>query len=245
MVRQAHHFQLLSAYGYIFDILMLVSDIGQKEITPLPHFKEFPPVPYWSATVTVPTPFRHALVESLNDSARSLDFTYSGFFTAPKASETAYSFTRYPRHRFGIKTDEQCASALSELTRGLRTRHIVHEVLVEEGRVGGVEQFRVLLGLQEGYDEGARTHDALEVTNALGSDFTVREVGIYSVGGWGTYEEPAVLISGDENRLRKVYLLANTFKQSRFTVNNLSKGEAYMVETDHCTDRDPMPSANK
>lgn len=83
-----------------------------------------------------------------------------------------------------------------------------------------------------------KKHTIEEVKRELGEGFDLTPAEIYSVGPWGKYVEPAVVIEGDESQLQKVYDLANKFHQARIAVEMLHKKQSYMVETKYCEDPD-------
>ncbi len=83
-----------------------------------------------------------------------------------------------------------------------------------------------------------KNHTFEEIQNELGEAFNLTPAEIYSVGPWGKYTEPAVLIEGDKSQLDKIYVLANKFHQARIAVDDLHLGQSYMVETRYCEDPD-------
>jgi len=83
-----------------------------------------------------------------------------------------------------------------------------------------------------------KDHNLEEVEKELGKEFDLTQAEIYSVGPWGKYTEPAVVIEGNKNQLQKVYALAEKFHQSRIAVEDLGVGQSYMVETKYCEDPD-------
>ncbi len=248
------------------------------------ELRELAPEEFWGGRVSLEEVDREAIAKAIKEAADELDFTYSGFLV-----DGSYTFTRYPRRAFGpVPPIELYQRALAKLQEKLGG------VPVEEEKVGEQEKFRVLLGLQEGYDEYerqnflkelesgaftnlaeaksqlleripslkereselaqigdidelvaylkgislAREHSVDEVREFLGDGFEVKEAYIYSVGPWGEYQEPAVVITGDPAQLAKVYALADAFKQERIAVEDLGEGKAWMVETPHCRQHD-------
>lgn len=83
-----------------------------------------------------------------------------------------------------------------------------------------------------------KNHIIEEVQTELGEGFDLRNASIYSAGSWGNYQEPAVVIEGNQANLSKVYALAEKFKQARIAVENLKDGKSHMVETKYCEDPD-------
>jgi hypothetical protein len=213
----------------------------QNELPPKPSFRELPPVPFWGAAVTAPEADKSKIIQALGKSSEAVQFTYSGFFTSVSDGKTAYHFSRYPRHLFGIATNEQCQKALSELTKNLQSNGVEYMADTLSG-VGLNDGFRVVLGLKEGYGEDAKVHDMAEIKEQLPHDVALDPADIYAVGQWGYYEEPAVIITGAKTHIPAVYQLADRYGQSRFTVEDMRQGTAYVVETRHCTDPDPKSS---
>lgn len=83
-----------------------------------------------------------------------------------------------------------------------------------------------------------KDHTPAEVQEALGEGFDLVSAEIYSVGSWGKYTEPAIIIEGDKSQLQKVFALAEKFRQARIAVEDLQEGQSYMVETRYCEDPD-------
>ena len=83
-----------------------------------------------------------------------------------------------------------------------------------------------------------KDHSADEVESMLGEGFDINKAEIYSVGPWGEYKEPAVVIEGDKSEVEKVYQLAEKFHQARIAVDDLQSGKSHMVETKYCEDPD-------
>lgn len=81
-------------------------------------------------------------------------------------------------------------------------------------------------------------HSIDEVSRITGNDFQLTPAKICSIGSWGQYEEPAVIIEGDMAHIQKVYALAEQFRQARIAVEDLHNGQAHMVETKYCEDPD-------
>ncbi len=83
-----------------------------------------------------------------------------------------------------------------------------------------------------------KEHSVEEVSSILGEEFQITPAEIQSVGPWGEYREPAVVIEGDKKGLDKVYKLAEDFHQARIAVEDLQEGKSWMVETKYCEDPD-------
>jgi len=110
----------------------------------------------------------------------------------------------------------------------------------EIGDVLDIYKFTSLNELKEGLEKInlGKNHSFEEVQKELGEKFDLTQAEIYSVGPWGKYTEPAVVIEGDIKELQKVYALAEKFHQARIAVENLGAGQSYMVETKYCEDPD-------
>lgn len=83
-----------------------------------------------------------------------------------------------------------------------------------------------------------KDHTIKEVQKELGDKFNLTQAEIYSVGPWGKYTEPAVVIEGDKTRLQEVHALAEKFRQARIAVEDLQAGQSHMVETKYCENPD-------
>ncbi|HOE81010.1 MAG TPA: hypothetical protein PLA38_00680 [bacterium] len=83
-----------------------------------------------------------------------------------------------------------------------------------------------------------KDHTFEEVQRELGEGFDLTQAEIYSVGPWGNYTEPALVIEGDKAQVQKVYALAEKFHQARIAVEDLQIGQSHMVETKYCEDPD-------
>ena len=83
-----------------------------------------------------------------------------------------------------------------------------------------------------------KDHTLEEVQKELGDEFDLTQSEIYSAGSWGKYTEPAIVIEGDKAQIKKVYALAEKFRQARIVVEDLQAGQSHMVETKYCGDPD-------
>lgn len=197
-------------------------------------FRELNPEDRWSGYLEIANSKKADFERLIEQLASEQKFTFCGWLIDIKEEKFKYCFTRYPRKKFGpVPAIETCRALLKQLSDSLSVPGIQEQNLRQPG-------FRVLLGLKEGYKEDSKIHDSCEVKSILGNDFEVTNAEIYSVGPWGKYTEPAVLITGNKINLQKVYNLAYEFKQSRFCVEDLDRNKSYMVETSHCNDPDPV-----
>lgn len=83
-----------------------------------------------------------------------------------------------------------------------------------------------------------KDHTLEEIQRELGDEFDLTQAEIYSVGPWGKYIEPAIIIEGNKAQIQKVYGLAEKFRQARIAVEDLQEGQSHMVETKYCGDPD-------
>lgn len=84
----------------------------------------------------------------------------------------------------------------------------------------------------------SKKHSIEEVRTILWDKFDLEDAKIYTVWSWGSYQEPAVVITWKKEDIEKVYELAEKFHQSRIAVEDLQNGKAYMTETKYCSDPD-------
>lgn len=116
-----------------------------------------------------------------------------------------------------------------------------------KSEIGNLSEFKIdtdkftnLEGLKEVLEKAnfGKDHTFEEVRKELGDEFNLTQAEIYSVGPWGKYMEPAIIIEGDLAQVKKVYSLAEKFRQARIAVENLQVSQSYMVETKYCEDPD-------
>jgi len=206
---------------------------GLKSKDPIvPGFRELPPVDYWAGSVSIPQERKEELLEALRNTSGEKDFTFTGFLVNSDG-KTTYTFTRYPRHSRGIASIEACDSALSDLAQKGLARE-------EQPALDPDQDFRVLFGLREGYEEDSKVHPIEEIEASLpGTTITPAE--IFVVGPTRHYQEPAVTITGPIQNLPAVYNLAESLHQERFTVEDLRNRLSYVVEPPSCATPDPEP----
>ena len=195
-------------------------------------FRELQPEEFWGGSVSLRNIKEEDFESAISQLALELQFTYSGYRSSKDLEEANYNFSRYPRRKFGpVAPIQQYRLALTKLGEKLHTQ-------MTEEQKAEKPVLRVLLGLHEGYDKNTTLHTAQEVNEELGDGITTKPAEIYSVGPWGKYTEPAVIIECDPSQIGKVYTLAEKFHQARFAVENLQAGTSHMVETKYCTDPD-------
>lgn len=196
------------------------------------EFRELRPEEFWGGSVHVKGVNDQDFGKTMSETAMELDFTFSGYRTPKTAEEFEYHFSRYPRRKFGpVAPIEKYKDALTKLSTRLNSR-------AQQDQRTETQVFRIVLGLQEGYDKEAVVHTIEEVRQELGETTSLAPVEIYSVGTWGKYNEPAVVIECDQTNLAKVYVLAEKFHQARFAVEDLHNNQSHIVETKYCTDPD-------
>lgn len=196
------------------------------------EFRELRPEEFWGGSVEVKGTNDQNFGKIMSETATELDFTFSGYRTPKTATEFEYHFSRYPRRKFGpVAPIDKYRDALVKLSGKLNTQ-------AKEDQRAERPIFRIVLGLQEGYDKEARVHTIEEVKQELGEEVSLMSVEIYSVGAWGKYTEPAVVIECDPANLAKVYALAEKFHQARFAVEDLHNNQSHIVETKYCSDPD-------
>ncbi len=208
------------------------NNLSSTRIQTKSNFRELKPEDWWSGFVSVKNVNKEDLIKKLGQITNELKFNFSGWIVTKEDNSFDYFFTRYPRKKRGpVSPITECKSALKKLAT--ETSGTSHEEIISD-----LPQFRVLLGLREFYEESNKLHTIEEVQNELGNNFNLTKAEICSVGPWGKYTEPAVVIQGDLAQIEKVYLLAEKFNQARFAVEDLYNGKSHMVEPACCKDPD-------
>jgi hypothetical protein len=203
------------------------------------EFRNLPPTELWSATLHSGKELS-TKYDEFYDTTRNLSLElnqrFSGFITMTGDRVNTFTRTRYPRKKYGTPTLDELAHSTEALAARLGAT-------MQIDRVRG-NFFRVVLGLLEGYDQQAPVHDLEEVRHALGGTslraipakvFSTRPDG---QGNCPVYVEPCAVITGDTGDLPVVYDLADNLRQERFTVEDFSNSQVYVVETSHCAEPD-------
>lgn len=198
----------------------------------MPHFKEMEPIELWSATIDLDVPY-DIFAAIVKHNAIVTGTSFAGFITRNEdGTIQSFTRTRYPRKKYGINPVEQYEPSTLLITRELGGKY-----KLSDQQLG----FRVVLGLLEGYDPLSPQHSVDEVTYKLpwadvqpAEVFSVRPDG----GDASIYTEPVAIVTGDIRYVKDVYMLADTFKQERFTVEDFDQHIAYVVETRHCKQPD-------
>jgi hypothetical protein len=268
---------------------MLGQSMQSERVIPVKsktEVRELAPEKFWSGSIDISTISPEELETKIKEAAKELDFTYSGYLVST-GEDKRYVFSRYPRRAFGpVAPVERFQEALAKLSEKTGSKDAQEEQLSAE------DNFRVLLGLEEGYAEYkkktlveepvgdisledfkkavlerlgdlkqfginideitdiesikkilqetplGKKHSEQEVKGIIGTGFNTTQADIFTAGSWGTYTEPALIITGQRKNLDVIYKLAEEFKQARIAVEDLHKGESFMVETKYCEDPD-------
>ncbi len=202
-------------------------NLGEK-----PAFRELKPEAWWSGSVSVKNLSKDDFIKKLEALSNELKFNFSGWIVTKEYDSFDYFFTRYPRKKYGPIADvREFSNVIERLAKEANG-----DFDIEDN--SDSPRFRIVLGLRELYEESNKLHTIEEVRHELGDDFNLTKAEICAIRPQGKYTEPAVVITGDLSKIKKVYLLAEKFKQARFTVEDLYHDAAYTVETIHCKDPD-------
>ena len=196
-----------------------------------PHFRETEPVALWSARIALQLPYTE-FEQTVSRAAQKNGQRYTGFITKDGGTVTSFTRTRYPRKKYGVASIEECQEGMAALADEFGS------TLQPEPQQGG---FRVVLGLQEGYDNQAPIHSVDEVQHELPTAkitpaevFAVR----HTEDGTSVYTEPVAVIEAPIELIGDVYGIGDRFRQERFTIEDFEQGIAYVVETRFCTEPD-------
>lgn len=227
-----------------------VSQAGIPAVSVKPSalsFNKLNPVKFWEASIRIHGLDEDQVIEVLKKTSAELNFNFFGFLQKNPDSSLSYSFTRYPRKKYGtIPNDDQCRTALNALSHNLKA--LGHEVVAEETsfKCNGYK-FRTVFGLEKGYNTGI-FHELSSVNSKLGQGFKLSPIKILTVKDIGKtcYREPAVLVESNtlekqihEDRIKTVMHTASELDQERLTVEELSPAnQAYIIETPKCKSSD-------
>ncbi len=199
-----------------------------------PQFKETEPIELWSARLSLQIPyseFERTVLALASINGQS----YTGYISTNDDNEvTSFTRTRYPRKKFGVPSIYECVTSTEELAEAMGGTHVIYQASSKQG-------FRVVMGLQEGYDIHSPMHTITEVEQVT-LDARVTPADIFAVRHTGSemsvYTEPVAVIQGHTRLLPRIYNLGDTFRQERFTVENFDTHRSYVVETRFCTEPD-------
>jgi hypothetical protein len=198
-------------------------------------------VELWSKKLRMFGVDRFSFTDAVRSAAKQRQERYTGFIELnddPEGMTSVRSFTRtrYPRKKYGIPTIQECEAGMTFLADTIGG--ILPPSLVTDEQT---QEFRVVLGLLEGYDRSASLHNVSEVAGSLPYE-QVDPAEVFAVritsDSLSIYTEPAAIVRGSLSRLGAVHELAEAFHQERYTVEDFSNGFTYMVETCHCTEPD-------
>lgn len=186
-------------------------------------------VSLWSARFTTAQP--HAWENTLQDIVQNHSgLKYFGFVSN---QDHSYTFTRYPREKYGIPTTEELERALVLLQMSLLRLAIQHKDMLEHyGYLQNGYDHRIVLGRHLGYSDQV-VIDLEQIQRALPKS-SVEEGKVLSVYRQDqdiiTYGEPAAVIWTTENELPLVSQLAYDLQQERYTVENFRHNVSTLVE---------------
>ncbi len=196
--------------------------------------RELEPAPLWSARIDGTSSTLSEFKQSIIHTVRETGVNCFGYFVGSEGNWT-YVRNIYPRRKYGdIQSSEELMFTSEMIGNGI-------EASVEVEERNSKPKFRVLLGLEIGYNSGM-FHTIDEVKEILGESFILTQAEIFTVRKGiaepSTYQEPAVLIEGDIKEIERIIKLATKFKQQRFCLENLEDGTARIIETALCTSPD-------
>lgn len=195
-------------------------------------FNELPPQELWSARIDFFID-QERFSAVLRKTAEQTDFTFFGFFVFDETNgqATAYHFTRYPQQKYQTRNQEECERALVELQQNFSAAGIPVLAEVEPPAGYNPNQYRIILGLREGYDpDQPIKHTLTEARKFLRPDCVIKPAEMFAVGPERNYREPALMILGQEHHLKDIYELAAVFNQERFILENFAENSTRVVE---------------
>ncbi len=196
------------------------------------RFNELPQRELWSARIGFSID-REPFSTILQQTAEQTGFTFFGFFVFDEASgqATAYHFTRYPQQKYQTKSQSECEQALVALQQNFSVAGIPILAEVEPSTGYNPNQYRIILGLREGYDpDQPIKHTLTEARKFLRPDCLIKPAEMFAVGPERNYREQALMILGQEHHLKDIYELAANFNQERFILENFAENCTRVVE---------------
>ncbi len=195
-------------------------------------FRQTEPIDIWGGNVLLQNVEKEEFIDKLIQLSNGLKLSFPGYFIYKENSSPIYHISRYSRKQYGPPPEiERCRDALERIGSEFN-------ISVEEEQVQMSQKFRTVLGLREGYEQGSYTRSIEEVKRELKEGFDLEKGEICTIRNGGCYREEAVVITGDIDKIQKVFLLAEKFLQERFSVEDFSSNLTYMLETKHCKEPD-------
>lgn len=212
-----------------------------SELINMSFYNKLPPEAFWGANLTINVLDSENLKKILKDESVRIQKPVFGYMVYGDGSDAYidFHFTRYPRvKKYNIGSPQEYEKVARNVASTLHTGPPKIEQLSDKPR------FRIVLGLNRGYSSEAYPYR--EVRNVLGEKFVCKRGKIISVNYLNSkpYEEPALVIEGDMQDIQEIFQAADLYGQERFTVEELSSGQAYIVETRHCTASDLAPPSS-
>ena len=203
------------------------------------HFRLTEPVDIWGGNVLLQNINKEKFIDGLIGLSNDLKIAFPGYFLIYETGvASAYHISRYSRKKYGQSPSiETCRNVLKIIGDKFN-------ISVEEEQISKNSSFRILFGLQEGYEKGV-VHTIQEVKDELrkclpNKDVLEKYFGIVqgeicTIRNGSCYTEDAAVITvKDINRIIDVFSLAERFSQERISVEDFSEGITYMVETKYC-----------
>ncbi len=195
-------------------------------------FRQTEPIDIWGGNVLLQNVEKEEFIDKLIQLSNGLKLAFPGYFIYKENAPPIYHLSRYSRKKYGLPPEiERYRDALSRIGNEFNTP-------VEEEQIAQSGKFRTVLGLREGYEKGSYTFNIDEVKRELKEGFDLERGEICTIRNGSCYREEAVVITGDIDRIQRVFLLAEQFLQERFSVEDFSCNLTYMVETKHCKEPD-------
>jgi len=197
-----------------------------------PRFRDTEPVELWSTSFNLSVA-RYEFEEIMERTVEQTDQGFTGFITSDETGNVvSFTVTRYPRSKYGVTSVDDCEAGVAVLAKEFSTN-----ARPDVDRSG----FRVVMGLQEGYDAQSPIHTADEVGKWL-QGASVSSAEVFAIRpteeGVSTYTEPVAIIEAPLDMLGEVYDIGDRLRQERFTVEDFEQQMAHVVETRFCTEPD-------
>lgn len=195
-------------------------------------FRQTEPIEIWGGNVLLQNVEQEEFIDKLIQLSNGLEFAFPGYFIYKENAPPVYHLSRYSRKKYGQPPE------IEKYRDAIRRIGNEFNVPAEEEQIPQSQEFRTVLGLREGYEQGSYTRSIDEVKRELKEGFDLERGEICTVRNGSCYREEAVVITGDIDKIQRVFLLAEKFLQERFSVEDFSCNLTYMVETKHCKEPD-------